>query len=79
MALVRKLLMTHKAEIGHPKPEVAISFGMFAVAATLRAILLANESMLQSFAVPDQDLGNELTRVFLNYLGVPASRPRRRS
>jgi AcrR family transcriptional regulator len=67
---VASLLLQRRAQIHHPDPERAVSFGLFMVAASMRAVTQASESSLRPFGIAEADLGDELTRMFLTYLGV---------
>lgn len=62
------LLLQHRDEIKHPKPEVAIEFGLLAVSAVLHTLILEDEPPA-GIRAPDQ-FEEELTRMFLGYLGV---------
>ncbi len=70
---VADFLLLKRKEIKHPDPEVAVSFALIQVAFTLREmILVATMSEEWSSLLPkdDDQLVRELTRAFLNYLGV---------
>ena len=62
------LLAQHRDEIKHPKPEVAIEFGLLAVSAVLHTLILEDEPPA-GIRAPEQ-FEEELTRMFLGYLGV---------
>jgi AcrR family transcriptional regulator len=64
------LLSRHHDEIKHPKPEVAIEFGLLAVSAVLHTLILEEEPPA-GIRAPEQ-FEEELTRMFLAYLGIPA-------
>jgi len=59
-------------QIHHPQPEVAIRFAFVMVALALRELILFNRAYLFEAILPidDQLLVNELTRMFLRYLGI---------
>ncbi|HYS53887.1 MAG TPA: TetR/AcrR family transcriptional regulator [Thermoanaerobaculia bacterium] len=62
------LLLRHRDEIRHPNPEVAIEFGLLAVSSVLHLLILEEEPSA-GIRPPDQ-FEEELTRMFLAYLGV---------
>ena len=77
-----RLFLLRRQEINHPEPEVALQFGLLAVSAVMRDLLLmqkAQPDMAESFPVSDQRIVEELTRLFLRYLAVeePAPPPAR--
>ena len=59
-------------QIHHPQPEVAIRFAFVMVALALRELILFNRAYLFEAILPidDELLANELTRMFLRYLGI---------
>jgi AcrR family transcriptional regulator len=66
-------LLLKRAEIKHPKPEEAVTFGLLLVGLALREIIVLD--MLPDVRDPrlpasDEDLARELTRSFLRYLGI---------
>ena len=67
---VADLLLARRAQIRHPNPEQAVTLGLFMVAATLRAVVQSEEASLRPFGIVESHLGEELTRMFLGYLGV---------
>lgn len=62
------LLLSHSDQIRHPNPEVAIEFGLLAVASTLQNAVLEEESV-HGLKMP-QRLDEELVRLFFRYLGI---------
>jgi AcrR family transcriptional regulator len=64
------LLSRHRDEIKHPQPEVAIEFGLLAVSAVLHTLILEEEPPA-GIRAPEQ-FEEELTRMFLAYLGITA-------
>jgi AcrR family transcriptional regulator len=62
------VLLVHREQIAHPNPEAAVELALVAVVAVLNAILLEDEP-LGDFRTPDH-LDEELTRMFLRYLGI---------
>ena len=65
---VTALMLRHRDEIKHPKPEVAIEFGVLAVSAVLHTLILEDEP-LGGIRAPEQ-FEEELARMFLGYLGI---------
>lgn len=64
------LLTIHRGEIRHPDPEVAIEFGLIAVASVLHHVILEEETMgLQT----PENLDEEIVRLFFGYLGIPVT------
>ena len=66
------LLMARGAEICHPDPRRAATFGMTLVFSTLDSTMLFGETRSGADALSDEELAAELTRAFLAYLGVPS-------
>ncbi len=68
LAHVVALLLRHCDEIKHPNPERAIEFGLLAVSSVLHMLILEEEPP-PGIRTPER-LDDELTRMFLGYLGV---------
>ncbi|MBZ5512957.1 MAG: TetR/AcrR family transcriptional regulator [Acidobacteriia bacterium] len=69
------LFMSHRKDIKHADPKVAISLGLMLVVNTLLELIVFNQYQreLQQFLPPDdQQLKKELTTAFLRYLGLEA-------
>ena len=67
-----KIFLLWRDEIHHPDPENAVSYGMMIVAFTVRELLLFNQKeVFESYLpVSNDDLQRELSRGFLQYLGI---------
>ncbi len=65
--VVGALLLSHREEIKHPNPEIAIEFGLLAVASILQNAVLEEDSV-RGLRMP-QRLDEELVRLFFRYLG----------
>ncbi len=73
---VADFLLLKREEIGHPNPELGVPFALVQLGVTLREMVLLDvlsESWSPLLPKNDNQLGEELTRAFLNYLEV---RPR---
>jgi AcrR family transcriptional regulator len=71
-----RFLMGCRAEIGHPQPEQAIINGMFFVSSIYKEkILFPQDPHAATVTLSDDELIDELTRLYLAYLGAPAARP----
>ena len=59
-------------QIKHPQPELGIRFAFVIVALALRELILFDRAYLFEAILPidDELLGNQLTRMFLQYLGT---------
>lgn len=68
MSAVAALFLSHHERIKHPHPEQAIEFALLSIASILRIVILEDEP-LHTVATPD-NLAEELTRMFLGYLGI---------
>jgi hypothetical protein len=64
------LLLARRDEIAHPDPVRAAAFGLTLVFSTLESALLFGELRSGSLALSDDDLGTELARAYLSYLGA---------
>jgi len=80
---VADVLLPCRDEMTHPDPEAAIRFGLMVIASTLRVVVLSDRPW-ELLGIPEDRLADELTRVFLGYLGaalagepVPGRLPRR--
>jgi AcrR family transcriptional regulator len=70
---VTELFLTHRKEIKHPDPRMAISMAFMMVVSTLYEIVVMPTDLgpLKGFLPKDdQTLKRELVRAFLSYLGV---------
>lgn len=72
MHAVIALLLSHREKIKHPDPEMAIEFGMVAVASVLQNVILEEEP-LHRMRLP-ANLEDELVRLFFSYLGITVKR-----
>ena len=68
MDAVVALLMKHRSEICHPHPELAVEFGLLAVASTLENVILEQDNLFE--IRPPANLDEEVVRLFFNYLGI---------
>lgn len=66
-----RLLLSKKREFTHPDPKFAVRFGLMSVMAALREEILFGERNLYGVRVKREQLIQELTRMYLSYLGVP--------
>lgn len=67
------LFLTHRDEIHHPQPKMAISMALMMVTSTLfELVVMTDDSSTSKGLWPQDDVGmkKELLRAFLNYLGV---------
>ncbi|HEU5153264.1 MAG TPA: TetR/AcrR family transcriptional regulator [Gemmatimonadales bacterium] len=67
------LFLTHRDEIRHPDPRVAVSLGMMMVVSTIYDLVvtpLDPQAWKELLPRDDQALKRELTRAFLRYLGA---------
>ena len=69
------LLLTRAREIAHPNPPRAAAFGLAMVASAIESIVLFGELRSSGLVLSDDELGDELTRAFIAYLGVAERRP----
>jgi AcrR family transcriptional regulator len=69
-----RLLLARAGEIAHPNPARAAAFGLTMTVSTIESVVLFGELRSSGLVLSDDELGAELTRAFLAYLGVrPAS------
>ena len=61
-----------RAKIQHPHPERAVRFALLAVRSICREVVLFRESWPGSKTPSAKEIAEELTRLFIGYLGVPA-------
>jgi AcrR family transcriptional regulator len=66
------LLLARRDEIKHPDPERATAFGLTLVFSALDGVMLFGE-MRSGLTLSDEALAEELTRVYIAYLGVHTS------
>ena len=70
---IAECLLSKRREIGHPRPQRAVSFGLMFVALALQEMIVLDVlSDAWSSVMPknDDELIDELTRALLNYFGV---------
>jgi AcrR family transcriptional regulator len=70
---VLEFLLAH-GRIRHPDPERALRVALLAVRSTLRELILFGETWPGGAALPRDLLADELTRLFLGYLGIDGRR-----
>jgi len=64
-------LVAGQAGIRHPAPNVGLAVAFLAVRSTLREVVLFGETGPGGAALSNDALAEELTRLFLGYLGIP--------
>ncbi|MBY0585634.1 TetR/AcrR family transcriptional regulator [bacterium] len=73
------LLLAHRNEIPHPRPEFAVEFGLRMVGSTLDSFVLFDDVDVSGIGLHDEETSQELIRAFSAYLGVGvASRKKQR-
>ncbi|MGC2467117.1 MAG: helix-turn-helix domain-containing protein [Candidatus Acidiferrum sp.] len=67
-----KTFLIWRDEIRHPDPEYAVSYGILTVAFALRELILFDQARMFEHVLPvrDDNLKEELPRMFLRYLGI---------
>jgi AcrR family transcriptional regulator len=65
---LRVLLKARRDTIGHPDPDMAIEFGLFAASASAREAILAESLSVYQARIDDTALTAELTRAWVAYL-----------
>jgi AcrR family transcriptional regulator len=68
-----QLLQERRSEIAHPDPEMAARIGLMTISAALREAILFDQRRAYRIQASDRKLLNELTQMFLAYLGVSGS------
>ena len=70
-----KTFMIWRGQIRHPDPERAVRFAFIIVALALRELILFERTRVfeDVLALDDDLLREELTRMFIHYLGVQTS------
>lgn len=68
---VSRILLDRRANMAHPDPERGVTFIVTAVASAIRDVLLSPDPPRRYRADPEW-FADELTRMLLNYLGLPA-------
>ena len=66
------LLVARGGEIGHPDPPRAAAFGLTLVFSALDNVMLFGEMRSGTLVLSDDELGTELSRAYLAYLGCSA-------
>jgi hypothetical protein len=61
-----------RAKIQHPHPERAVRFALLAVRSICREVILFRETWPGSKSPSAKEIAEELTRLFLGYIGVSA-------
>jgi AcrR family transcriptional regulator len=68
---LQPLLLERREEISHPDPEAASGFAFRLLLGVLKEAILFGAPDMHGIPRTDDALGEELTRAFLAYLGVP--------
>jgi AcrR family transcriptional regulator len=66
------LLLAHRDQIRHDRPDFAVEFGLRVIGSTLDNFLLFDDVDESTIGLHDEETALELTRVFTSYLGVTA-------
>jgi|SRR5215208_1275012 len=66
----RALLLTRRAEMSHPTPDVAVDTALLWTSAALREVILFDQPVSDLRRLSDVELVEELSRGFAAYLGV---------
>ena len=64
-------LRSHPDSVQHPRPEVALEFGLVLIGCTLRQTILFSDSWTVPSQIDDATLITELSRSVIAYLGLP--------
>lgn len=70
-----ELLMDRREEIGHPCPSQAIDFGLSTLFFTLDQLTIYGGVERTAVPMNEEQLSEELTRMYLSYLGVDPVQP----
>lgn len=73
---IADLLLPHRARLRHPDPRRSIEFGLVSMAIVLQGLILSETIGANRWMPPEDELGDELTRMFLGYLGLPQNEVR---
>jgi len=65
---VAELLLSRRAEIGHPNPDRAARLGFAFVTASLRELIVFGEGLMTPVSATDEELATELATALLAYL-----------
>jgi AcrR family transcriptional regulator len=72
------LLLEHAMQIHHPNPSLAIEFGLRTIGSTLDNFVMFDEADAGSITLQSPELPEELTRLFLAYLGIMPTETRQK-
>lgn len=78
MSHMATVLMTQRAQMSHPDPQSALTLALLMLTATLAELVMSSDNPENwQPLIPDDDafLEQELTRMFLSYVGVDAGQP----
>jgi len=70
-----RLLLARRGEIRHPDPARAAVFGLTMIVSAIESVVLFGEMRSAGLVLSDDELGEELTRAFLAYLGAGSASP----
>ena len=70
------LLLTRRAELAHPAPEVAIDLGVQLAFGLMFQNVIFGETRAAGRALGDAEIENEITRNILAYVGIPGATER---
>jgi AcrR family transcriptional regulator len=68
------VLLTHRGEIPHARPEFAIEFGLRMIGSTLDSLVLFDDAPASGVGLHDEETSRELAQAFLAYLGITPKR-----
>lgn len=77
VAAIERIVLLHANEIKHPDPEGTVHFGMQLIALALKERVLPASGKDGRGALSDEELQNELSRMFLGYLRLSTHRKAR--
>jgi hypothetical protein len=67
------LVLARRAELAHPRPELAVPLGFTMFVGALRETTVFSEAWPHASALSDEELGAELGRTLLGYLASSRS------
>jgi AcrR family transcriptional regulator len=68
---VSDIMLVRRSDYRHPRPDVALRLGLVTLTSLLQIMVISKGEVLRLLRITDAELCDELTGMFLRYVGLP--------